>query len=98
MTTTTNLDDNLELVGVKVKCRHCGTVVGSADNPLSKGLIREADSTSVNPGVRVNPTSFASRRVISRRVICPTCLTQLRFEIVPADEGELRYSSMAVSQ
>lgn len=95
---TTHIDDNLELDGDTVTCRHCGTAIGTADAPLSKALVREADSASGNPGVRADPTAFASRRVISRRAICPGCLTQLRFEIVPADEDELRHSSLAVSR
>ncbi|MFW8745356.1 hypothetical protein [Mesorhizobium japonicum] len=95
---TTHIDDNLDLDGDSVVCRHCGTEIGTAEAPLSKALVRESDSAADNPGVRADPTTFASRRVVSRRAICPGCLTQLRFEIVPADEAELRHSSLAVSR
>jgi hypothetical protein len=97
MTTATIIDDNLELIGSEVQCRHCHTVLGSEVEPLANALIRERDSGTGTPGIRANPGVFASLRVVSRRVTCPGCLTQLRFEVVPADEGELRHSSFSTA-
>jgi N-methylhydantoinase B len=93
------LDDNLEQVANgTVRCRHCGTAVGVAAEPLRDALTRESDPREAGPSVRAEPSHFTDREVVLRQVFCPECLTLLQAEIVPADEPSLRTRSVAVRQ
>lgn len=91
------IDDNLELrPDGAVACRHCGTAVGVAAEPLRAALVRERDARDAGPSVRAEPAHFTDRRVVLRLTFCPQCLTQLQAEIVPADEPSFRTRNLAV--
>ncbi len=89
---TTRIDDNLLLDGAIVTCRHCGTILGDDHDPIRNAVVRESEPSEAGPGVRAAATNFATRRILLRRAFCPSCLVQLKFEIVPADEGSFRSS------
>ena len=90
------IDDNLEQRDDgTVACRHCGTVVGAATDPLRDALIREQESQAAGPSVRAEPAHFTDRQVVLRLTLCPECLTQLQAEIVPADEPSFRTRNLA---
>jgi hypothetical protein len=94
---TLHIDDNLEqrLDGT-VACRHCGTAVGIAAEPLRDARVRESDPEEAGPSVRAEPRHFTDRPVILRQSFCPQCLTLLQAEIVPADEPSFRTRSLVV--
>ncbi|TFD85210.1 hypothetical protein [Cryobacterium serini] len=93
----TFIDDNLEAVGETVACRHCATPLGSRTEPLQLARVTEVDPALAGPGVRAEASNFASRTIVLRRTFCPKCLTQLKAEIVPADEPTLRSSVLSES-
>lgn len=96
---TLQIDDNLEQrPDGDVVCRHCGTAVGVAAEPLRDALVRERDSLEAGPSVRAEPRHFTDRRVVLRLTLCPQCLTQLQAEIVPADEPSFRTRNLAVGR
>lgn len=91
------IDDNLEQhPDGKVTCRHCTNVLGNAQDPLGKALVRESAPSTAGPSVREDASLFADRVIIFRQTFCPDCLTQLQAEIVPADEPSSRRRSLAV--
>lgn len=87
-----HIDDNLDLTDAgDVTCRHCDAPLGrSPQDPLANALRREQPSTAAGPGVHVAPATFTDRPVVLRQRFCPSCLTLLSTEIVPADEPEYR--------
>jgi hypothetical protein len=96
---TVHIDDNLELrPDGAVACRHCGTAVGVAAEPLRDALVRERDPQDAGPSVRAEPAHFTDRRVVLRLTLCRGCLTQLQAEIVPADEPSFRTRNLAVGR
>lgn len=93
---TLHIDDNLEQrPDGTVICRHCGTTLGAAAQPLRDARVRECEPEEAGPSVRAEPRHFADRRVILRQSFCPQCLTLLQAEIVPADEPSFRTRSLA---
>ena len=93
------IDDNLEQAADgAVTCRHCGTAVGVATDPLRDARVRESDPREAGPSVRAHASNFADREVVLRQTFCPECLTMLQAEIVPADEASFRTRSLAVPQ
>ena len=88
----TFIDDNLEAVGEDVICRHCATPLGTRVEPLRLARVTEVEPRQAGPGVRADASNYASRSIVLRRAFCPECLTQLKAEIVPADEPTLRSS------
>jgi hypothetical protein len=93
------IDDNLEQRDDgSVACRHCGTAVGAAADPLRDALVREQESQAAGPSVRAEPAHFTDRQVVLRLTLCPECLTQLQAEIVPADEPSFRTRNLAVGR
>jgi hypothetical protein len=91
------IDDNLEQgADGTVTCRHCGTAVGVAAEPLRDARVRETPSREAGPSVRADAGHFTDREVILRRTFCPSCLVMLQAEIVPADEPSSRTRSLAV--
>jgi N-methylhydantoinase B len=96
---TTPIDDNLEQrADGTVACRHCGTAVGTAENPLRDARVREQEPAHAGPAVRAEPVHFTDRQVVLRLTFCPQCLTQLQAEIVPADEPSFRTRNLGVRQ
>lgn len=94
---TLYIDDNLEQAGNgTVSCRHCGTAVGVAAEPLRDARVRETSSREAGPSVRADAGHFTDREVILRRTFCPSCLVMLQAEIVPADEPSSRRRSVGV--
>ncbi len=91
----TFIDDNLEAVGESVVCRHCAAPLGTRTDPLQRARVTEADPSQAGPGVRAGADNYASRPIVLRRAFCPECLTQLKAEIVPADEATLRISVLS---
>ncbi len=91
----TFIDDNLEAVGGDVICRHCSMQLGTRAEPLKFGHVTEVDPAQAGPGVRAGAGNYASRPIVLRRVFCPKCLTQLKAEIVPADEATFRSSVLS---
>jgi len=93
---TLQIDDNLEQRDDgTVACRHCGTAVGIAAEPLRDARVRESDPQEAGPSVRAEPRHFTDRQVILRQTFCPRCLTLLQAEIVPADEPSFRTRNLA---
>jgi hypothetical protein len=93
---TLHIDDNLEQRDDgTVACRHCGTAVGIAAEPLRDARVRESDPREAGPSVRAEPRHFTDRQVILRQTFCTQCLTLLQAEIVPADEPSFRTRSLA---
>lgn len=91
-----NIDDNLEQGSDgAVNCRHCGHVVGNAENELGSALIREQPPAAAGPAVHADAANFADRRIVLRQSCCPECLTQLQAEVVPADEPSGRRRQLA---
>lgn len=86
------IDDNIVLRSDgAVTCAHCQAPLGTApDHPLSEALRRERPSLAAGPGVHVDPARFTDRTVVLRQSFCPSCLTLLTTEIVPADEPPYR--------
>jgi len=85
------IDMNLELDDARVaRCRHCGTQVGTADDPFSRARRAERPSSDAGSGVHADPAIFSDRDVVLRQRFCPGCLTLLSTEIVPRDEEEVR--------
>jgi N-methylhydantoinase B len=92
-----HIDDNLEQAGDgTVACRHCGTPVGVAAQPLRDARVRVAAPREAGPSVRADAAHFADRQVILRQSFCPGCLVMLQAEIVPADEPSSRTRSLTV--
>jgi len=91
----TFIDDNLEAVGNDVICRHCSTPLGTRVEPLKFARVTEVEPSRGGPGVRADASNYASRAIVLRRAFCPECLTQLKAEIVPADEPTLRSSILS---
>ena len=91
------IDENLEQ-GAEgaVTCRHCGTGVGVATEPLRDARVRESNPREAGPSVRADASNFADREVVLRQTFCPECLTLLQSEIVPADEPSFRTRSLKV--
>lgn len=86
-----HIDDNLEQTEDQtVLCRHCGTAVGVAAEPLRDARVRERPSQEAGPSVRADAVHFTDREIILRQTFCPRCLVQLQAEIVPADEPSSR--------
>lgn len=95
---TLHIDDNLEQRDDgTVACRHCGTAVGIAAEPLRDARVRESDPQEAGPSVRAEPRHFTDRPVVLRQTFCPRCLTLLQGEIVPADEPSFRTRRLAGS-
>lgn len=93
------IDDNLERrEDGSVACRHCGTAVGAAADPLRDALVRERESQAAGPSVRAAPAHFTDRQIVLRLTLCPECLTQLQAEIVPAGEPSFRTRNLAVGR
>lgn len=91
------IDDNLEQrPDGAVVCRHCGTNIGIAADPLCQALVHESPAQDAGPAVRADPSEFTDRPVVLRLTFCPECLTQLQAEIVPADEPSFRTRHVAV--
>jgi len=94
---TLHIDDNLEQrPDGTVVCRHCGTAIGIAADPLRDARVRESEPEEAGPSVRAESRHFTDRQVILRQSICPQCLTLLQAEIVPGDELSFRTRSLAV--
>lgn len=90
-----HIDDNLEYAADgAVSCRHCGSAVGAADEPLRGARVREAPPSSAGPGVRTEARNYTERTVVLRQSFCPGCLALLQSEIVPGDEPSLRGRSL----
>jgi len=91
------IDDNLEQTDEgAVLCRHCGTGVGVATQPLRDARVRESPPREAGPSVRADARNFADREIVLRQTFCPECLTLLQAEIVPADEPSSRTRSLVV--
>ncbi|MCU1605766.1 MAG: hydantoin utilization protein [Modestobacter sp.] len=91
------IDDNLEQTDDgAVVCRHCGTVMGVAGQPLRDALQRESAPRDAGPSVRADARHFTDREIVLRQSFCPECLTLLQAEIVPADEPSSRTRSLKV--
>jgi N-methylhydantoinase B len=91
------IDDNLEQTGDgAVVCRHCGTGIGVAAQPLRDALLRESAPRDAGPSVRADARNFTDREIVLRQTFCPECLTLLQAEIVPADEPSSRTRSLVV--
>lgn len=96
---TIHIDDNLEQDGDgTVRCRHCGTTVGVADDVFRDARARESAPEEAGPSVRAEPRHFTDREVVLRQVFCPECLALLQAEIVPADEPSFRTRKLAVGR
>jgi hypothetical protein len=92
-----HLDDNLQQYpDGSVTCRHCGTTLGQADEPLRDARVRQCAPQDAGPSVRADPRQFTDRQVVLRQSFCPKCLTLLLSEIVPGDEPSYRTRSVAV--
>ena len=91
------IDDNLEQTpDGGVRCRHCGTPLGVAAEPMRDARVRESSSRAAGPSVRSAAEHFTDRTVVLRQTFCPQCLTLLQSEIVPADEPSHRTRSVVV--
>lgn len=92
------IDENLAQAqdGV-VTCRHCGTELGVASDPLASALVRETEAASAGPSIREDSRHFTDRVIVFRRTFCPQCLTLLQAEVVPADEPSGRRRSLKVA-
>jgi hypothetical protein len=96
---TLQIDDNLEQApDGTVACRHCGTAIGVAAEPLRDARVRETDPQEAGPSVRAESRHFTDRPVVLRQSFCPECLTLLQSEIVPADEPSFRTRNLAVGR
>ncbi len=92
------IDDNLEQTERgAVVCRHCGTGIGIAAQPLRDGLVRLSPPRGAGPSVRADARNFTDREIVLRQTFCPECLTLLQAEIVPADEPSSRTRSVKVT-
>jgi hypothetical protein len=95
---TLYIDDNLEQADdATVICRHCGTPVGVAAQPLRDACVRDTAPREAGPSVRADPSHFTDREIVLRRSFCPGCLVMLLAEIVPADEPSSRTRSLTVA-
>lgn len=88
---TEPIDENLAVVQVDsallVRCRQCGYDIGPSGTDLVAGLVtRDAALPSAIPGMLANPAEYVDRELVFRAYFCPECATQLRSEVVPADE------------
>lgn len=80
------IDENLASVawgnGTRVACRHCGEILGDAENRLHVAVIN-ADSAAAGPIVRSKPELFIDTPVQFQQYICPGCATALHTAISP---------------
>ena len=89
------IDENLaQAEDGAVTCRHCGTALGVASEPLAQALVRETAPASAGPSIREDFSHFTDRVIVFRRSFCPQCLTLLQSEVVPADEPSGRHRSL----
>ena len=89
------IDENLaQAEDGAVTCRHCGTALGVASDPLAQALVRETEPASAGPSIREESSHFTDRVIVFRRSFCPQCLTLLQSEVVPADEPSERRRSL----
>ena len=86
------IDDNIDLADDgAVTCSRCAAALGQApDRLLVHALRRERPSRAAGAGVHVDPARFTDRSIVLRQAFCPSCLTLLTTEIVPADEPVYR--------
>ena len=85
------IDENLVVQGSDsarlVKCGHCGHEIGRHGSDLIVGLTtRDAPLPIAIPGMVASPTDYVDRELVLRTYFCPECATQVRAEVVPADE------------
>ncbi len=70
-----------------VRCGQCGHEVGQHGSDLIAGLTtQDAPLPSAIPGMFASPTDYVDRELVLRSYFCPECATQVRAEVVPADE------------
>lgn len=75
------IDDNLVSGDdARVACRHCGQVLGDADNQLHLAAI-SGDSAQAGAGVRTSPDVFVDDPVTFQQLLCPSCLTAVHTTI-----------------
>ena len=83
------IDDNLVSVSShedsRIACRHCGQVVGDADNRLHLATI-EGHSSLAGPSVRSEPALYIDAPVHFQQRLCPSCFTVMQTSITL--EGE----------
>lgn len=90
------IDDNMVVEGDVVTCAHCATRLGTLpDHPSAEVLRTVRPSTAAGAGVHVAPSQFTDREIVLRQSFCPSCLTLLSTEIVPADEPAYRTWSVS---
>ncbi|GAA4701269.1 hydantoinase B/oxoprolinase family protein [Pseudonocardia yuanmonensis] len=80
------LDANQTLDGATVRCRHCGTGLGTFGEAYLAELPRvETAPSGAGPHVWADPTTYVDEPVVFRQVLCPGCATALLSQVVPAD-------------
>jgi N-methylhydantoinase B len=93
------IDDNLVAVSTdhdsRIACRHCGQVVGDADNRLHLATIH-GHSRLAGPSVRSEPGFFIDAPVHFEQRLCPSCFTVMQTSITPEGE-EQTVSGFAVA-
>ncbi|MEF2976218.1 hydantoinase B/oxoprolinase family protein [Subtercola sp. YIM 133946] len=85
------IDENLVLVAGDsspvVRCQHCGQDIGPDGSDLIIGVTtRDSQLPAAIPGMFASPSDYVDRDLVLRSYFCPGCATQLRAEIVPANE------------
>jgi N-methylhydantoinase B len=77
------------------RCAHCGTLVGRNSGPfLGEAHERLGDPSLGGPQIRGNPGEFVDAKIVFRQLCCPTCMTALLTEIVPASETGVRSKAL----
>ncbi|MEU7813762.1 hydantoinase B/oxoprolinase family protein [Pseudonocardia sp. NPDC049154] len=80
------LDANQVLDGATVRCRHCGTGLGTFGEAYLAALPRlETAPSGAGPHVWADPSTYVDEPVVFRQVLCPGCATALLSQVVPAD-------------
>ncbi|MFS0735041.1 hydantoinase B/oxoprolinase family protein [Microbacterium jepli] len=85
------IDENLAITGHDaaqlIACRQCGHEIARRGEDLASGLVvRDSDLPAAIPGMFAAPTEYVDRELVFRAFFCPECATQVRSEVVPADE------------
>ncbi len=92
----TPFDDNVVIDAEgDFHCAHCGTLVGRAGGPfLGEASVRTGPPSLAGPQIRGEPALFVDAEIVFRQLSCPSCLTALLTEIVPASEVGLRTKTL----